>query len=133
MGNQRTRRRPTDAQWRQLYSNLPEAGDTPPLLEVIQADSLDRNAAERLFEEADIDLSGFLTSARERIETLQRRTMLSPATERPMETLTEAEFLDLTDDDVQSFLESEGIDCAAFLVRASGLIDGQTLVLFKSS
>ena len=133
MGNQRTRRRPTDAQWRQLYSSPPDASNTPLLHDVIQADSLDRNAAERLLEEADIDLSGFLTSARERIETLQRRTMLSPATERPMETLTEAEFLDLTDDDVQSFLESEGIDCAAFLVRASGLIDGQTLVLFKSS
>ena len=133
MGNQRTRRRPTDAQWRQLYSSPPDASNTPLLHDVIQADSLDRNAAERLLEEADIDLSGFLTGARARIETLQRRATPSTALERPMETLTEAEFLDLTDDDVQSFLESEGIDCAAFLVRASGLIDDQTVVLFESS
>ena len=132
MGNQRTRRRPTDAQWRQLYSSPPDAGNAPLLHDVIQAVRLDGNAAERLLAEADIDLSEFLASAQERIETLQRRTGLSPAPGRPIETLTEAEFMELTDNDVLSFLEAEGIDCGAFLTRVSELIENKTAVFSKA-
>ncbi len=133
MGNQRTRRRPTDAQWRQLYSSPPDAGNALLLHDVIQAERLDGNAAERLLASADIDLSGFLASAQKRIETLQRRTGLSPAPGRPIETLTESEFMELTDDEVLCFLEVEGIDCGAFLTRVSELIDDRTAVSSETS
>ena len=132
MGNQRTRRCPTDAQWRQLYSSPPDAGNALLLHDVIQADRLDGNAAERLLASADIDLSGFLASAQERIETLQRRTGLSPAPGQPIESLTEAEFMELADDDVLCFLEAEGIDCGAFLTRVSELIENKTAVFSKA-
>ena len=133
MGNQRTRRCPTDAQWRQLYSSPPEAGNAPLLHDVIQADRLDGSAAERLLAEADIDLSGFLASAQERIETLQRRTGLSPAPGRPIETLIESEFMELTDDDVLCFLEVEGIDYDAFVAMATELIENKTTVFSKAN
>ena len=133
MGNQRTRRRPTDAQWRQLYSSPPDASNAPLLDDVMQADRPDWSAAERLLAEADIDLSGFLASAQKRIETLQRRTGLSPAPGRPIESLTESEFMELTDEDVLCFLEAEGIDCGAFLTRVSELIENNRAVLPETS
>ena len=133
MGNQRTRRRPTDAQWRQLYSSPPDASNAPLLDDVMQADRPDWSAAERLLAEADIDLSGFLASAQERIQTLQRRTGLSPAPGRPIESLTESEFMELTDEDVLCFLEAEGIDCGAFLTRVSELIENNRAVLPETS
>ena len=122
MSNEDQQSQSTEFESEAIIEEPPSFEETLDGLDKVFDDKNDGIDAEKLLAEAEIDFSEFLQRVQCQMEqypkTIENR--LTVAT--PLERLDEIDLDFLSDEEVLSYLEAEGIECGLFLDKACRLI-----------
>ena len=106
----------------------PSLEETLEVLDKVFEDNNDGIDAEKLLADAEIDLSTFALCVESHMEHEQKSYKSTFMFGASLEALIEAELDVLSDEEVLSYLQAEGIDCEQFISRAIHLIKNSLVI-----
>jgi len=130
MSNEDQQNQSTEFESETNFEEPPSSEETLEVLDkVFEANNYGIDA-EKLLADAEIDVSEFLQRVKCQMEqyskSIERRLIVAT----PLERLDEMDLDFLSDEEVLSYLQAEGIDCAFFLNDACRQIETNTRVIF---
>ena len=118
MSNEDQQNQSTEVESETNVEEPPSFEETLEVLDKVFEDNNDGIDAEKLLADAEIDVSEFLQRVKCQMEqypkTIESRLIVAT----PLERLDEIDLDFLSDEEVLSYLQAEGIDCGLFLERA---------------
>ena len=128
MGNQNPQVQSTDVESETISEEPPSFEETLDVLDKEFNQSFDGIDAAVLLAEAEIDLSTFLLRVQCQMERHQKTIGSYSVAAMPLERLDEIDLDFLSDEEVLSYLQAEGIDCEQFISRTMRLIKNSLIV-----
>ena len=122
MSNEDQQNQSTEFESEAIVEEPPSLEETFEVLDKVFEDNNDGIDAAELLAEAEIDFSEFLQRVQSQMEqypkTIESRLIVAT----PLERLDEIDLDFLSDEEVLSYLQAEGINCDAFLDKSYRLI-----------
>ena len=122
MSNEDQKNQSTEFESEKNTEEPPSFEETLDVLDKVFDDNRDGIDAEKLLADAEIDLSTFALCVESHMEHEQKSYKSTFMFGASLEALIEAELDVLSDEEVLSYLQAEGIDCEQFISKTMHLI-----------
>ena len=130
MSNEDQQNQSTEFESETIFEEPPSSEETLDVLDKVFEANNDGIDAEKLLADAEIDFSEFLQRVqchmKQYPKTIESRLIVAT----PLERLDEIDLDFLSDEEVLSYLQAEGIDCGLFLDDICGRIETNTRAVF---
>ena len=126
MGNQDPQVQSTDVESEMISEEPPSFEEKLDVLDKVFDKNFDAIDAAVLLAEAEIDLSSFLLRVQYQMEQYPKTIGSNSIAVTPLERLDEIDLDFLSDEEVLSYLQAEGIDCGLFLEKSCRSIGSTT-------
>ena len=130
MSNEDQKNQSTEFESEAIVEEPPSFEETLEVLEKEIDNNNDGIDAEKLLTDAEIDISEILERGQCQMEQYPKTIESRLVVVTPLEQLVEMDLDFLSDEEVLSYLQAEGIDCAFFLDDACHQIETNTRVIF---
>ena len=126
MSNEDQQNQSTEFESETSIEEPPSLEETLEVLDKVFDDNRDGIDAEKLLADAEIDISEFLQRVQCQMEQYPKTIESRLIVVTPLEQLDEMDLDFLSDEEVLSYLQAEGIDCDCFLDKACRSIGSTT-------
>ena len=130
MSNEDQQNQSTEFESETIIEEPPSLEETLEVLDKVFDDNRDGIDAEKLLADAEIDVSEFLQRVQSQMEQYPKTIESRLIVVTPLERLDEMDLDFLSDEEVLSYLQAEGINCALFLDDICGRIETNTRAVF---
>ena len=129
MSNEDQKNQSTEFESETNFEEPPSVEEQLDVLDRVFDNNNDGIDAEKLLADAEIDFSGFLQRIQCHMEQYPKTIESSLIVTTPLERLDEMDLDFLSDEEVLSYLQAEGIDCDCFLDKACRSIGSTTCIV----
>jgi len=130
MSNEDQKNESTEFESESIVEEPPSLEETLEVLDRVFDDNNDGIDAEKLLADAEIDVSEFLERVQCQMEQYPKTTENRLIVVTPLEQLDEMDLDFLSDEEVLSYLQAEGINCDVFIDQTRQLITSKSSSVF---
>ena len=130
MSNEDQKNESTEFESESIVEEPPSLEETLEVLDRVFDDNNDGIDAEKLLADAEIDVSEFLERVQCQMEQYPKTTENRLIVVTPLEQLDEMDLDFLSDEEVLSYLQAEGINCDVFIDQTRQLITSKSSSAF---